>query len=342
MSIHTKPPKPTDPTTAAPADEEEMCSVCAGDAEATYTVMENGKVLARGVGADDVARAMLKAEPPGDATVVDDRDGTVVIPGTDGDEATMNMVETLLEEHEAQHVVAPGARPFVPGAAVVSKLVRAGDYRALWTTLLATLPRCTSGCGRMASFQTTYSSEFSCGMTDRDCEQPDGDRWEEVPWRAHVEAVADPSDLPVAPAAPGGALALLKQAGLLLVQAADAEETFSSVVTDLAPDVLDQEMADRIAGLPDAQTLADHHRKVAAEIEAVVNAVAPTAPAHGPYTIRWRADVGYAVPSAPAGEHMPLTDVLEWLDCRGDDGTFVIVNESDGRVVAAEELPRNG
>ena len=86
-----------------------------GDDAVSYAVMDNGKVLARGLPAEDVADAMRRAKPRGDATVIDERDGMVVLSGTDGSEATLAMVETLLEEHESDHVVAPGAQPFAPG-----------------------------------------------------------------------------------------------------------------------------------------------------------------------------------------------------------------------------------
>jgi hypothetical protein len=91
-----------------------------GDETVTYAVLDNGKVLARRAPADEVADAMWKAKPPGDATVIDERDGTVVISGTDGDEATLAMVEMLLYDHESAHVVAPGAQPFA---------LAAGTYR---------------------------------------------------------------------------------------------------------------------------------------------------------------------------------------------------------------------
>ena len=88
------------------------------DADAvTYTVIDNGKVLARGLPAEDVADAMRRAKPRGDATVIDERDGTVVISGTDGNEVTLARVETLLEKHESNHVVAPDAQPFAPAGA---------------------------------------------------------------------------------------------------------------------------------------------------------------------------------------------------------------------------------
>jgi hypothetical protein len=93
-----------------------------GDDAVTYAVMDNGKVLARGAPAEEVAAAMRRAKPRGDATVIDERDGTVVIAGTDGDEATLAMVETLLEDHESKHVVAPDAQPFEPTGT-------AGTYR---------------------------------------------------------------------------------------------------------------------------------------------------------------------------------------------------------------------
>jgi hypothetical protein len=92
------------------------------DETVTYAVLDNGKVLARRAPADEVAEAMWRAKPPGDATVIDERDGTVVISGTDGDEATLATVEMLLHDHESNHVVAAGAQPFALPAAV-------GTYR---------------------------------------------------------------------------------------------------------------------------------------------------------------------------------------------------------------------
>jgi len=73
-------------------------------------------------------------------------------------------------------------------AASLRNLAEAGDYRELWRALLAALPRCTYGCGRPALFMTTFSSEFSCGYADKGCEVPVvvGERWDRVPWRAHV------------------------------------------------------------------------------------------------------------------------------------------------------------
>jgi hypothetical protein len=92
----------------------------------------------------------------------------------------------------------------------------------------------------------TYTSHFSCGLPDRGCEAPDGDEWEEAPWKAHVEL---PSD----------------------------------------------------------------------------------APARGPYTMRWADDLGNDTPGVLIGEHMPLADVIAWLDTHEDVGTFEIVDEADGR-----------
>lgn len=67
-------------------------------------------------------------------------------------------------------------------------LAAAEDYRALYVSLLAALPRCMGECGRPARYMTTYSSEFSCGRAG--CEQPDheGDKWLAAPWKDHVDA----------------------------------------------------------------------------------------------------------------------------------------------------------
>jgi hypothetical protein len=92
----------------------------------------------------------------------------------------------------------------------------------------------------------TYTSHFSCGMTDRGCEAPDGDDWEEAPWKAHVE-------------------------------------------------------------------------------------LASGAPARGPYTMRWANDLGSDAPGLLIGEHMPVADVIAWLDTDEDVGTFEIIDEADGR-----------
>ena len=79
-------------------------------------------------------------------------------------------------------------RPAKPDAPPnVRNLAKTGDYRGLWRALLATLPRCSDGCGRLARFQTTYSRQFSCGKIDHGCEKADGDEWEEVPWKDHVQ-----------------------------------------------------------------------------------------------------------------------------------------------------------
>jgi hypothetical protein len=76
----------------------------------------------------------------------------------------------------------------------IRRLAFAGDYRGLWVSLLAALPECSDGCGRPSRFRTTYTGQFTCGMTDRGCAEPDGDEWEDAPWRAHVEAAAALAD----------------------------------------------------------------------------------------------------------------------------------------------------
>ncbi len=74
---------------------------------ATYTVLGPAEeVMAQFVPAEAVAALIRRAR--GDASVFDDRDGYLVIAGTDGAPATLDMVETLLVDHDAQHVVAPG------------------------------------------------------------------------------------------------------------------------------------------------------------------------------------------------------------------------------------------
>jgi len=67
-------------------------------------------------------------------------------------------------------------------------LAAAVDYRGLYTSLLAALPRCMGECGRPSRYMTTYSSEFSCGRAG--CERPDhdGDKWMAAPWKDHVDA----------------------------------------------------------------------------------------------------------------------------------------------------------
>ena len=75
-------------------------------------------------------------------------------------------------------------------------LAAAVDYRGLYTSLLAALPRCMGECGRPSRYMTTYSSEFSCGRAG--CERPDhdGDKWMAAPWKDHVdaaEALASPT-----------------------------------------------------------------------------------------------------------------------------------------------------
>ncbi len=76
-------------------------------ADATYTVLgPTDEVMARFVAADAVPDLIRRAR--GDASVHDDRDGNLVIAGTDGAQATVDTVEVLLGDYEAQHVVAPG------------------------------------------------------------------------------------------------------------------------------------------------------------------------------------------------------------------------------------------
>ena len=76
-------------------------------ADATYTVLgPTDAVMARFVTADAVPDLIRRAR--GDASVHDDRDGNLVIAGTDGAQATLDAVEVLLSEYEAQHVIAPG------------------------------------------------------------------------------------------------------------------------------------------------------------------------------------------------------------------------------------------
>lgn len=67
-------------------------------------------------------------------------------------------------------------------------LTAAADYRGLYTSLLAALPRCMGECGRPSRYMTTYSSEFSCGRAG--CKKPDhdGDKWMVAPWKDHVDA----------------------------------------------------------------------------------------------------------------------------------------------------------
>jgi hypothetical protein len=79
----------------------------------------------------------------------------------------------------------------VPLAGSVERLLAlsaAGDYRDLYSSLLAALPKCMGECGRTSRFMTTYSSQFSCGRAE--CEQPDanGDRWIAAQWKDHVDA----------------------------------------------------------------------------------------------------------------------------------------------------------
>ena len=74
-------------------------------ADATYTVLGPAEeVMARFVTADAVPALMRRAR--GDASVLDDRDGNLVMAGTDGAGGTLDMVEERLEDYEAEHVVA--------------------------------------------------------------------------------------------------------------------------------------------------------------------------------------------------------------------------------------------
>ena len=74
-------------------------------ASATYTVLGAAdEVMARFVTADAVSALLHRAR--GDALVFDDRDGNRVIAGTDGAPATLAMVEPLLDDNEATHVIA--------------------------------------------------------------------------------------------------------------------------------------------------------------------------------------------------------------------------------------------
>ena len=50
----------------------------------------------------------------------------------------------------------------------------------------------------------------------------------------------------------------------------------------------------------------------------------------GPYTMRWASDLGNDAPGVLIGAHMPLADVIAWLDAHDDAGTFEIIDESDG------------
>ena len=76
-------------------------------ADATYTVLGSAdEVMARFVTADAVPALMRRAR--GEASVLDDRDGNLVIAGTDGVGATLDRVVDRLGNYEAEHVVAPG------------------------------------------------------------------------------------------------------------------------------------------------------------------------------------------------------------------------------------------
>ena len=70
------------------------------------------------------------------------------------------------------------------GKAKVRDLRQSGDYHALYIALMGALPVCMA-CGRWARFMTTGTSEFACGFCDGGA--PEGDEWQPVPWKAHVD-----------------------------------------------------------------------------------------------------------------------------------------------------------
>jgi hypothetical protein len=61
----------------------------------TYTVKDNDRVLAEHVPAAEVLAVS------GHASIFDDEDGSLVVPDTDGEPATLGALEALLEDHEA-------------------------------------------------------------------------------------------------------------------------------------------------------------------------------------------------------------------------------------------------
>lgn len=68
------------------------------DALVTYTIMDDDVCLAKGVSADDACEVM--AEHGGHASILDDRDGSVVVADTDGSMATLAALPARLEDHE--------------------------------------------------------------------------------------------------------------------------------------------------------------------------------------------------------------------------------------------------
>jgi hypothetical protein len=70
----------------------------AGPKPRTYTVTDNGAVLAEHIPAEEVCEVMATAG--GHASIVDDEDGSILVAHTDGNPATLAALEALLADYE--------------------------------------------------------------------------------------------------------------------------------------------------------------------------------------------------------------------------------------------------